>query len=486
MALNSTYYPNNQRVIAGTATLYQSDCVLLCDTSLAAVSFTLLEIPSDYWETTWKLYVVDNSGNSATNNITINAPTGYTINGSSSLVINSNGGVCVVTVSSNTKFLGVLSYTTGGGGNIAVLSDGTPVTSAATSFDFASVFNVTATGGAVSIDMYDTGWVNLLNFDQYYTGTMAANQPQCRRIGKQIFFRGAVYIPIADPAIPSNVKLLSSSTAYNSVASSTPFTGTPAGVLIGDDGELTMNNNSSIIPTSVLPALTTLDGTYSTGWIIATRQCNIATNYGTSFSAPFNIAITSAKKLIVSTIYDVEFSSSATLGFVGSNPLRLITSNIGTDQFLPNFINPNTTGFNHGAGIGIEFTITAGNANVGDIYRISPSTSDYEVVESINGGTILKCIASGKPSSSSGTLTRFSGTGDATLTYSAYTQIAQQALVSTQQYGIASTAAPYTYSAITSGTYGGSFDFTFNIDGGNPNTIGGFVFRLDGLTAFIA
>ena len=88
MILNPTKYKNPQRTISGAVNyVFNGDTIILCDTSLGIVNLTLLDIPNDQWNTTYKLYVVDKSNNAAINNITINAPLGFTINGASSLVI---------------------------------------------------------------------------------------------------------------------------------------------------------------------------------------------------------------------------------------------------------------------------------------------------------------------------------------------------------------------------------------------------------------
>jgi len=193
MPLSSTKYENPSRIVAGTVQLYPSDCVLYCNTSLAAVNMTLLEIPANYWETTWQLYVIDASSNSATNNITINAPSGFTINGAASVVINVNGGAGKITITSNTKFLAQFSYSTGGSSALAVLSNGTVITSAASSLDFSSAFALTNTGGAVNIGLTDSGWLDLLGFDFLASYD---RRPQFRVVGKQVFFRGTLVVPL--------------------------------------------------------------------------------------------------------------------------------------------------------------------------------------------------------------------------------------------------------------------------------------------------
>ncbi len=102
--LNSTKYQNNLRTVTGTPTIYPNDIELLCDTTSAPVIINLLEIPDNYWDTQWKMYIID-SGNAATNNITINAGTGQTINGQSSLTVNVNSVRVVILVSSNSSFI---------------------------------------------------------------------------------------------------------------------------------------------------------------------------------------------------------------------------------------------------------------------------------------------------------------------------------------------------------------------------------------------
>jgi hypothetical protein len=151
MILNPTKYNNPQRVISGLVNfVFNGDTILLCDTSLGAVNLSLLEIPFDKWNTNYKLYIVDNTNNSAINNITINAPVGFQINGSSSLVISTNGGTALVTITSNTAYIGLLSTAGSGGGNIEIFNQSLPISPAATSMNFIGI-QATAIGGAITI-----------------------------------------------------------------------------------------------------------------------------------------------------------------------------------------------------------------------------------------------------------------------------------------------------------------------------------------------
>jgi hypothetical protein len=106
----STKYPNNSRVVSGTPQLYNDDSILLCNTSGAPVTINLLSIPAGKWNTTWKLYVCDNSNNASVNNITINAGAGQLINGAASVTINVSGGSALIRITDNTKFVSTFSY----------------------------------------------------------------------------------------------------------------------------------------------------------------------------------------------------------------------------------------------------------------------------------------------------------------------------------------------------------------------------------------
>jgi hypothetical protein len=111
--LPSQKYKNTSRTITGTGNLvFDNDVLIFCNTSVGAVELTLLEIPANYWNTIYTLRVIDVSGNASVNNITINAPSGYTINGASSAVININNGVAIITIASNTNYCAVFTFNT--------------------------------------------------------------------------------------------------------------------------------------------------------------------------------------------------------------------------------------------------------------------------------------------------------------------------------------------------------------------------------------
>ena len=116
------------------------------------------------------------------------------------------------------------------------------------------------------------------------------------------------------------------------------------------------------------------------------------------------------------------------------------------------------------------------NATENAIY--TKSGNFFTVRSSITNTTILDTSASsGTIPSGIGVLTLLSGVGDATIAYSAVSQINGNMQFTTQQLAANLPSAP----TIVAGT-----ESPINCDASNPYQIGGFVFRLDGLTAYIS
>jgi hypothetical protein len=116
----SQIFQNPERTISGTSNTVQAgDYILLCDTSLGVVDVELLEIPNKF-DREYKLYIIDISGNAATNNITVNAPAGHLINGDASVTIDKDNGSVIL------RFVKLNSYSAiglGSDGSIDYVSD---------------------------------------------------------------------------------------------------------------------------------------------------------------------------------------------------------------------------------------------------------------------------------------------------------------------------------------------------------------------------
>lgn len=113
LILPSTKFINVSRVVTGTVDVEDSDQVLKCDTTLGPVTVNLKQIPANYWSTLYRLFIKDYGNNAATNNITIVAPTGFKVNGASTLVISTNGAAGVVQITSNTDYLCTIGASSG-------------------------------------------------------------------------------------------------------------------------------------------------------------------------------------------------------------------------------------------------------------------------------------------------------------------------------------------------------------------------------------
>ncbi len=294
--LFTTKYPNQEQVVSGTYNVDDEDSVLKCDTSEGAVTINLLDIPEGYWNTIYKLYVVDNSGNAATNNITIVAPTGFTINNASSMLININGAGCIVRICADTKYTGTLNYNPAGN--------------------------------------TDTGWLNLQGFSWITTSSLV---PQYRVINSQIFFRRNLVIPLVDSggSVIDYATDATYGTTYVNTARVTPFTG--SGGITAFTGGCYFNNGSAVLQSAAHYP----DANYESAWIIATKQQVFqagasAPNAMGLYYSPYILTLQTDGKLKLETLNAREkaiFPSQAT----GNSMLRYLNSKTITNSFSQDF-----------------------------------------------------------------------------------------------------------------------------------------------------
>ena len=297
MSMYSTIYQNPSRIVTGTPVLNNDDVVLYCDTSTGPVTINLLDIPNDYWLTTWKLYVVDYSNNAGANNITINAGTGQTINAVSSVVIDNNGGSAIVRISGNTTFV----------------------------------------CSPVGIDLNDTGWVDLIGFS--WISSANTRKPQFRVNGKQVYFRGTAIIPLSNLANGSTLVTMTEAgigAFYVNDAFQYVYQGT-GGCTLNSNGALEFNKGASIFPPGYSVSI---DKLYQTGFqiasrVVATRDANSAV----ALSSIFNVYITTSGVLTVQTYKDVEsnpFVPNPLFG-IGSGGARQLISRVKAGEYVVNW-----------------------------------------------------------------------------------------------------------------------------------------------------
>ena len=477
----STLYPNKYnnttRTVVGTVNTTADDMVLLCNTTSAAVIINLLEIPQNKWNAVWKLYVIDSTNNSATNNITINAPSGYTINNASSLVINTNGGGVIINIASNTKYFGQVSpLPSGGGGAVAASNTASTVVADCDDFKFDSTYyNVTnPSGNTAAITAADSGWLDLLGFEFIPVGF----RPQYRVLGKMIVFRGNAVVPLASN-IAGSTLIPMTVTAPGGYYVNDPYAYTFTGASPSNgcsaisDGAVIFNRQQNVFQTPIQ-----LDNTYTSGIKICTRVVKtFDVGTGVNLSTPFSVFISpnpitpTISRLIVSTYRDAEsspFIPDNPLNFpsIGLGTLRPIVANVKSGQYAPDYRLMRTE---------YVFTVSASDAIQGATYT-TLNGSTFTVLESINGGTTLVCVGNGLPNPAPNTLTLSSiaSTGDATIAYSSFLQrnSATHSSLTNQNLNV-----DYSISTATN-------TFLFDVDSTDENLIGGFIIPLDGLIAF--
>ena len=210
--------------------------------------------------------------------------------------------------------------------------------------------NLTYSSGTLSAAVVDTGWVNLNGFSY-----MSSNpgRPQCRRIGNEIHFRGYIIVPMgtadsgyggvinAAPTFSSYINFEYGNT-FNTINSSNAPDSCELigyGGLAWSSGEaigLRFNRGNSVIPTAVLPAGQSLDGSYTLGTrhIIA-RNVSTSANDATLHSL-VGISILNTGALQISSIlYDEDYSGST--GYEYSAIGRHLVSNIISGENIPTY-----------------------------------------------------------------------------------------------------------------------------------------------------
>lgn len=227
------------------------------------------------------------------------------------------------------------------------LSIPTTVVTAGDGIDVTSTTVGDETTYEVSVQVQDTGWVDLLGFDFYAQGVF---KPQCRRMGNQIHFRGVVMVPL-DNGAGSVVQY--TETNYVAFEDSAVFAGV-GGCTINPTGLCTFNNSNTVIPASVLPS--TLDGSVEGNWIISQRQITgddgIGNNTSLSLSTVLRPLMDSAGVLTLQLIRDIEEGQGGIGSGFGQSHLRYIVSNVVSGEKAPLYTSSNTNIYSSSAAAG--------------------------------------------------------------------------------------------------------------------------------------
>jgi len=353
MPLPSTKYPNNIRVVSGSLTPFNDDVVLECDTSSAPVTINLDTFPSNYWSTTWKLFILDNSNNAINNNITINAPNGYLINGLSQVVISNNGGGGFLVIGNNLNY--IWTQNTG------------------------------------IVPLYDSGWKYLNGFNWIIDSpgaTLATSlKPQYRIVDKSIIFRNNWIIPLADGS--SNVipyQVTGGISTYESAQFVAPYLGS-GGISKSDGGAIFFNQGQRALDIADIQYFP--DNNYTTPFLIGERR--VFTSAGANFEVLLStvaiMEVTSDGVILLDLLSDAETGINAGWSGLGSSNLRFLTSQVKAGQYIPAYINiPMDYGGVNPPGFATNMTDLSGNiAN----FLSNPTTTPLQikVANSTNAGS---------------------------------------------------------------------------------------------------
>jgi hypothetical protein len=258
-----------------------------------------------------------------------------------------------------------------GNASISIFDEGSILTTSVSSIDFTGA-GVTATnvGNAVTVNVpgasaiADTGWVDLEGFE-FMTGTLATSRPQCRRIGNVIHFRGILVIPLASPGGTSYSEPAGSPLILNNnfndyvtyvandniVTPATVDDGIYKGVQLNTQGgSMLVNSGDRVIPSNVLDPTENLDSTYRLPYpfvMLKTIRINDSsgtlTTKGLRLTAAISLSLLSDGKLNLGALKDKEIPSETVNDWsMGTSPMRFISSNIRSGEFVPNFINADT------------------------------------------------------------------------------------------------------------------------------------------------
>lgn len=438
-----------------------------------------------------------------------------------------------ITVTSTTAS-NVTTYTVAGKETIVAAGDNVTVTSASgpgagdttytvnakevTVTDTSSV-NLTLTSSStafnIKANINDTGWVDLEGFSWFlYT----ALKPQCRRIGNVVYFRGALMIPLTSGSgvINYDYQSIPGTDTYGGINSVTPWTGTE-GVNIVGTGALQFNNDTSVIPTTVVGSGENFDKTVFSNFILGTRmiRSKVPASITRSETTVTNVVVPSSGDYVERYQFSTTYTNILCVGGTGTGLIINFTTN-GTGAISTiTIVNPGS-GYTTGNTVtlppvlttttGSRPTLTLTITTVSNSVTPQTYSSVLHLVTRIYitptkkiGLQLLRDIEE-NAASESGTPTGDSSYNTSMLNilqapvkadeYIPYFRrdpgINDITLGSSPDFGIQNTLMRYSYVSMSSGTSNiGVYPFSCNPN--NPNEIGGFGWmQLDGMMAFLA
>jgi len=329
------------------------------------------------------------------------------------------------------------------------------------------------TSNVLTANINDTGWVNLQGF-AYYQGGMASSLPQCRRVGNQIYFRGTVYVPLAN-GTGTSAQPLTAADTYRSITRGLAYIGS-GGTILDAQGRLLFNSNGgaaqSVIPSSVLTAGTVLDNQYVHSVPFLTRQLAVESQlgngqYGTVLLTSYGkIEVLTNGTLRITPLNVLESNSSDSVTMVGTSLFTNITSSfIGRSRVIDW---ANNLGYRDGSMSTLAVPQFTGFLTIGKLYTII----------SFQAGDNFTNVGA----AANATGQSFIATGTTPTTWTNGTRVIQSVLEDWNLNAAYANLAPAKLGAqfpLISDTS------STGINAAKATELGGFAFDLDGLTVFV-
>jgi len=313
-----------------------------------------------------------------------------------------------------------------------------------------------------SAEVVETPWENLEGFGHY--GVSLA-KPKVKRIGNQLHFKGTAIIPLSSDAGATLISMTAYNT-YDNQPYNQVYTGT-GGVNVNTEGSITFNKGASVLPAELNLCSKTIDDTYQKQYI-SSRQITVSGGAdGASLSAVFQINISSTGTLILQTLKDIEDGAVGTGSNVGGSPLRYITSNVRSGELVPDFSRPDSRLHSFEQDYAVILNAGTGftNGTYTAVNLLSATGSSMTATVGIAGGVVTSVnITDYGTGYATGDAITFSGTNDAGITAGT---------------GFLGTVSGNVIAPVTTRTY------LFDCDAAEPDQIGGFQFKLDGLIAYL-
>jgi|688.fasta_scaffold00187_15 hypothetical protein len=268
--------------------------------------------------------------------------TTYTVNGKETIV--QQGANITVTQTGPTA--GDTTYTVAGKGLTVTDSNSIDLT-----------LTTVGTDWNIKARIVDTGWQDLEGFSWFQ---FASVKPQCRRIGNVVYFRGSLMIPLANTpntaVVPYNY---SGNTpyvdTYGSLTDILPWQGAE-GVNLSTgtsglfSGALQFNNNTRVVPLSVVGNGENFEHSIFTSWVIGSRffrskipsPANSRQPYSSMIHMLARIYITTDKKIGLQMLRDLEENASSGVSTNGSSSfatsmLNILAPPVKVNENIPYF-----------------------------------------------------------------------------------------------------------------------------------------------------